>query len=79
MLHREQFDEIPPRVEYCLTEAAGCGFSKILITCNKPDIASAKVIEKNGGISEKTIPHPGFPDVKRYCINLSGYHTGRVL
>ena len=53
-----------------LIEAVKYGFSKILITCNEPNIASAKVIEKNGGILEKTIPHPGFPDVKRYYINL---------
>lgn len=54
-----------------LAEAIQCGFSKILITCNEPNIASAKVIEKNGGIFEKTIPHPGFPDVKRYYVQLS--------
>ena len=54
-----------------LIEAAKCGFSKILITCNEPNIASAKVIEKNGGVLEKIIPHPGFLDVKRYYIDLS--------
>lgn len=53
-----------------LIEAAKCGLSKILITCNEPNIASAKVIEKNGGIWERTIPHPGFPDVKQYYIQL---------
>ena len=54
-----------------LIEAAKCGLSKILITCNEPNIASAKVIEKNGGVLEKIIPHPGFSDVKRYYIDLS--------
>jgi len=54
-----------------LMEAAKCGLSKILITCNEPNIASAKVIEKNGGVLEKIIPHPGFSDVKRYYIDLS--------
>ena len=53
-----------------LIEAAKCGLSKILITCNEPNIASAKVIEKNGGVLEKIIPHPGFPNVKRYRINI---------
>ena len=53
-----------------LIEAARCGLSKILITCNEPNIASAKVIEKNGGTLEKIIPHPGFPNVKRYNIRL---------
>ena len=52
-------------------ECVKCGFSKILITCNEPNTASAKVIEKNGGILEKIIPHPGFPDAKRYYIQLS--------
>ena len=53
-----------------LIEATKCGLSKILITCNEPNIASAKVIEKNGGVLEKIIPHPGFPNVKRYRINI---------
>lgn len=55
-----------------LQQAALNGFSNILLTCNEPNIASAKVIEKNGGVLEKIIPHPGFPDVKRYYIELSG-------
>ena len=54
-----------------LEKAAQYGFQKILITCNEPNIASAKIIEKNGGVLEKMIPHPGFPDVKRYYIDLS--------
>lgn len=47
------------------------GLQKILITCNEPNIASARIIEKNGGVLEKIIPHPGFPNVKRYYIDLS--------
>ena len=54
-----------------LIEAAKYGLSKILITCNEPNIASAKVIEKNDGVLEKIIPHPGFSNVKRYYIDLS--------
>lgn len=53
-----------------LEETVRYGFQKILITCNEPNIASAKVIEKNGGVLEKIIPHPGFPDVKRYYISI---------
>lgn len=53
-----------------LEQIASYGLEKILITCNAPNIASAKVIEKNGGVLEKIIPHPGFPDVKRYYIDL---------
>ena len=53
-----------------LMKAAEYGFSELLITCNNPNIASAKVIEKNGGILESIIPHPGFPDVRRYRISV---------
>lgn len=53
-----------------LQQAALNGFHRILVTCNEPNIASAKVIEKNGGILEKIIPHPGYPNVKRYSIDL---------
>lgn len=53
-----------------LEQAAAHGFRQVLLTCNEPNIASAKVIEKNGGILEKIIPHPGFPDVRRYHIFL---------
>lgn len=53
-----------------LMKAAEYGFSELLITCNDPNIASAKVIEKNGGILESIIPHPGFPDVRRYRIRV---------
>lgn len=53
-----------------LKQAALLGFKEILITCNEPNIASSRVIEKNHGILEKIIPHPGFPNVKRYHIRL---------
>lgn len=53
-----------------LMKAAEYGFSELLITCNDPNIASAKVIEKNGGILESIIPHLGFPDVRRYRISV---------
>lgn len=53
-----------------LKEAVKCGFHQVLITCNAPNAASAKVIEKNGGELESTVPHPGFPDVRRYHIAL---------
>ena len=54
-----------------LQQAALKGFHCILITCNEPNIASAKVIEKNGGILEKVIPHLNYPNVKRYYVELS--------
>lgn len=52
-----------------LEQAAGYGWRRALITCNETNLASAKVIEKNGGALEKVIPHPGFPDVRQYYIN----------
>ena len=42
------------------------GMRNILVTCNEDNIASAKVIEKAGGKLEGIIPHPGFPNVRRY-------------
>lgn len=55
-----------------LQAAALPGFDRILLTCNEPNTASAKVIEKNGGILEEIIPHPGFPNVRRYWIQTAG-------
>lgn len=42
---------------------------KVLITCNKSNIASAKTIIKNGGVFENEIPD-GDEVVQRYWINL---------
>ncbi|MGM9947930.1 GNAT family N-acetyltransferase [Floccifex sp.] len=53
-------------LQFILKEAFQLGFSKILVTCNENNIASSKTIEKNGGIFESIIPHPGYPNVKRY-------------
>ena len=53
-----------------LQEARKHNFDRVLVTCNEPNIASSKVIERNGGVLESIIPHPGFPDVKRYYISL---------
>ena len=54
-----------------LEEAKKLGFDKILVTCNEPNLASARVIEKNNGTLEKIVPHPGFPNVRRYYFDLS--------
>lgn len=43
---------------------------KVLITCDETNIASIKVIEKNGGILENTINHPKNGLVRRYWITL---------
>ena len=47
-------------------EADMLGMENLLVTCNENNIASSKVIEKAGGVLENIIPHPGFPNVKRY-------------
>ena len=57
-------------LQSALTEASKQGFKRILVTCNEPNVASAKVIERYGGILENIVPHPGFLNVKRYCIVL---------
>ncbi|MDO4777360.1 MAG: GNAT family N-acetyltransferase [Cardiobacteriaceae bacterium] len=43
------------------------GIRDILITCDPDNIASARVIEKNGGIYDKTVTVAGRP-VKHYWI-----------
>ena len=52
-----------------LPKAKEIGIQKALITCYENNIASAKIIEKNGGIYQDTIT---FKDnkVKRYWIDL---------
>ena len=47
-------------------EARKLGMEHILVTCNESNIASSRVIEKAGGSLESVIPHPGYPNVKRY-------------
>lgn len=43
------------------------GIRDVLITCHPDNVASARVIEKNGGIYEKTVVFDGRP-VKHYWI-----------
>ena len=53
-----------------LIEAKEIGLSKVLITCNRDNISSAKVIEANGGVLENVILYKG-SHVSRYWIDLS--------
>lgn len=46
------------------------GWKSVLVTCNEPNLASAHVIEKNNGILQEIVPHPGFPNVRKYKINI---------
>jgi len=44
----------------------------VLITCDDDNIASRKIIEKNGGVLENTIPgeHPNGAMKRRYWVTL---------
>lgn len=44
------------------------GVQKVLVTCYDDNIASAKVIEKNGGILENTLKKPNGTKIRRYWI-----------
>jgi len=54
-----------------LEEARGLGLSKVLVTCDEDNIASARVIEKNGGkLIDKVVAEEGGQLVRRYWIEL---------
>jgi predicted acetyltransferase len=54
-----------------LERAREMGLQRVLITCDDDNIASIRVIEKNGGIFEDQIQHPGYDKpVRRYWIEL---------
>lgn len=60
-------------LELGLKEAAKLGLERVLVTCNKTNLASARIIEKNGGILENEV----FAEAdkvwkKRYWIDISG-------
>ena len=46
------------------------GVRRILVTCDEDNLASARVIEANGGVLESIVPHvdAGEPPRKRYWI-----------
>ena len=52
-----------------LPEAKKIGLQKLLITCDEDNIASAKVIENNGGIFERFVEKDG-KKMRRYWITL---------
>ncbi len=59
-----------------LQQAQKQGFPQVLVTCNQPNQASARVIEKNGGVLQEVVAHPGYPDVRRYLIYLHQISQG---
>ena len=56
-------------LELALTEIKKFGLQKILITCDESNIGSQKVIEKNGGIYENSLPSENGPK-RRYWIEI---------
>lgn len=53
-------------LEHCKT----MGLNKVLITCKKSNVASAKTIMKNGGVLENEIEHDGVIS-QRYWVTLN--------
>ncbi len=53
-----------------LAECARMGIYRVLLTCDDRNVASARVIEKNGGILENTVPEDGRL-TRRYWITLA--------
>jgi predicted acetyltransferase len=54
----------------CLKEAKKIGLEKVLLTCSDDNIASIKVIEKNGGVLQDKITKDSGELTRRYWINL---------
>ncbi|MEK7509829.1 MAG: GNAT family N-acetyltransferase [Patescibacteria group bacterium] len=45
-------------LELALPKAKEIGISHILVTCDATNVASRKIIEKNGGVLENQVPNP---------------------
>ena len=52
-----------------LSQAKDLGIRKVLITCNKSNISSAKVILKNSGMLENEVVEEG-EIIQRYWVDL---------
>lgn len=53
-----------------LEECRKMGLMKVLITCNKDNIGSAKTIQNNGGVMENEVTEENGNIVQRYWIDL---------
>jgi predicted acetyltransferase len=55
-----------------LEKARAVNITRALVTCDDTNIASAKIIEANGGVLENIILMAGYPvPVRRYWIDMS--------
>lgn len=58
-------------LKLALLEAKKLGIARVLVTCDHDNIASARIIEKNGGIFENEfVQGNGLPNKKRYWIEV---------
>ena len=57
-------------ISLALDECKNLGINKVLITCNKDNIGSAKSIINNGGILENEVVDEDKQVVQRYWIKL---------
>ena len=56
-------------LQLAIPKARELGVDRILVTCDEHNVASRKVIEKNGGVLENKVPNPETGDNKlRYWI-----------
>jgi len=53
-----------------LEQAKSLGLPRVLVTCKDGNIASARTIERNGGVLEDVREAPGHGSVRRYWIQL---------
>ncbi len=59
-------------LELAFPKAKELGLTRVLMTCDVRNVASRKIIEKNGGILENQIPNPEMGhDALRYWIDIS--------
>ncbi len=58
-------------LELTLGEARGLGLKRVLLTCDTDNVASAKVIEKNGGrLKDQAVSRRSGKVISRYWIEL---------
>ncbi len=50
--------------------ARDLGLARLLITCDEDNLASRRVIERNGGIPDGTAPHPDRPGIRKLLFRL---------
>jgi predicted acetyltransferase len=52
-----------------LVVARAVGVDRVLVTCDDDNLASARVIERCGGVLESTVPRDDGPALRRYWIS----------